>query len=72
VEPQETSVLKPGAGRSLTLVTCYPFYYIGRAPKRFVVQAMLTNESHGKEIEKTGLQQTNGSRSEKFQGGKAP
>jgi sortase A len=72
VSPQKTSVLKPGAGRSLTLVTCYPFYYIGRAPKRFVVQAMLTNESHGKEIEKTGLQQTNGSRSEKFQGGKAP
>jgi len=25
----------------LTLVTCYPFYYLGRAPKRFVVRAEL-------------------------------
>ena len=71
VGPQETSVVKPGAGRSLTLVTCYPFYYIGRAPKRFVVQATLTKENQVGGIEKSGPQ-INGSSSDKFQGGKAP
>lgn len=43
VSPEDTSVLKP-AGRRLTLVTCYPFYYIGRAPRRFIVEARLENE----------------------------
>ena len=27
------------AGNSLTLITCYPFYFIGSAPKRFIVHA---------------------------------
>ena len=29
---------------TLTLVTCYPFFYLGRAPKRFVVRARLTGQ----------------------------
>jgi sortase A len=29
---------------TLTLVTCYPFYYIGPAPKRFIVHAVLSND----------------------------
>ena len=29
----------PRTGDTLTLVTCYPFYYIGSAPKRFIVRA---------------------------------
>jgi sortase A len=39
VSPRETWVLQPATGRTLTLVTCYPFHYIGAAPKRFVVRA---------------------------------
>jgi sortase A len=39
VAPQETSVLAPLEHDTLTLVTCYPFYYVGHAPKRFVVRA---------------------------------
>jgi sortase A len=37
--PSDISVLAPTAESSLTLVTCYPFYYIGAAPKRFIVHA---------------------------------
>jgi sortase A len=39
VSPHETWVLEPSSGQTLTLVTCYPFYYVGSAPKRFVVRA---------------------------------
>lgn len=44
VRPEQTSVLKPRAGRSVTLVTCYPFYYVGSAPERFVVEGHLESE----------------------------
>jgi sortase A len=37
--PGDVGVLAPTAESSLTLVTCYPFYYIGAAPKRFIVHA---------------------------------
>jgi sortase A len=40
VEPEDVSVLDPTATRSLTLVTCYPFYFIGSAPQRFIVRAV--------------------------------
>jgi sortase A len=40
VEPDDTTVLEPSTPQStLTLVTCYPFYFVGSAPKRFVVRA---------------------------------
>ena len=39
VGPSDIQVLAAGPGRDLTLVTCYPFYYIGSAPKRFIVHA---------------------------------
>jgi sortase A len=39
VGPDDVSVLEPTPDSSLTLITCYPFGYIGRAPKRFIVQA---------------------------------
>lgn len=39
VEPSDVSVLAPTTGRTLTLVTCYPFYYVGHAPKRYIVTA---------------------------------
>ena len=41
VDPDDVSVLRPTGRRTLTLVTCYPFYYIGSAPRRFIVQAEL-------------------------------
>jgi sortase A len=43
VRPSDVSVLEPRPGRSLTLVTCYPFYFIGSAPQRYIVQASITN-----------------------------
>jgi sortase A len=39
VEPSDVGVLEPARENVLTLVTCYPFFYIGAAPKRFVVRA---------------------------------
>jgi len=40
VNPGQVSVLAPTSGENtLTLVTCYPFYFVGHAPKRFVVRA---------------------------------
>ena len=39
VLPTAVQVLDPTPNRSLTLVTCYPFYYVGHAPKRFIVHA---------------------------------
>jgi len=39
VMPDDVWVLSSTPARQLTLVTCYPFVYIGRAPKRFVVKA---------------------------------
>jgi sortase A len=39
VDPNNVGVLAPTSENQLTLVTCYPFFYIGAAPKRFVVRA---------------------------------
>jgi sortase A len=39
VRPNDASVLGPRPAPSLTLITCYPFYFIGRAPQRYVVHA---------------------------------
>jgi sortase A len=39
VAPQDTQVLNDTGERILTLVTCYPFYFVGPAPKRFIVRA---------------------------------
>jgi sortase A len=39
VGPSNTAVLDPGGSEMLTLVTCYPFYFVGSAPNRFIVRA---------------------------------
>lgn len=39
VSPNNVAVLYPGEAEILTLVTCYPFYFIGSAPERFIVKA---------------------------------
>jgi sortase A len=40
VNPDDVSVLDPTSSRALTLVTCFPFYYVGSAPQRFIVRAV--------------------------------
>jgi sortase A len=40
VMPDDLTVLATQSESTLTLITCYPFYYVGTAPKRFVVHAV--------------------------------
>jgi sortase A len=42
VRPSDVRVLQPTGGRTLTLITCFPFFYLGPAPDRFVVRARET------------------------------
>jgi sortase A len=44
VGPDDVYVLDPTARPTVTLVTCYPFDFIGHAPKRFIVQAELVDK----------------------------
>jgi sortase A len=39
VEPSDVAVLNPDGNQILTLITCYPFYFVGAAPSRFIVRA---------------------------------
>lgn len=43
VNPDDVSVLQPTSRPSLTLVTCYPFYFIGHAPQRYIVHASMAS-----------------------------
>ena len=45
VNSNETVVLRDIGRPTLTLITCYPFYYVGPAPKRFVVHAALVADT---------------------------
>jgi sortase A len=45
VDPADVSVLRAEDAPLLTLVTCYPFYHVGSAPQRFIVQARLGSET---------------------------
>jgi sortase A len=47
VDPTDVSVLDPTPSRAITLVTCYPFYFIGSAPQRFIVRAVVKDLSPG-------------------------
>ena len=47
VRPSDVSVLQRRPTRSLTLVTCYPFYFIGSAPQRYIVQASIRQSEDG-------------------------
>jgi LPXTG-site transpeptidase (sortase) family protein len=40
VPKEDISVLAPTTERTLTLITCYPFYFVGHAPKRYIVTAI--------------------------------
>ena len=39
VDPDDVWVMAPSQDERLTLISCYPFYFIGKAPRRFIVQA---------------------------------
>jgi sortase A len=45
VSPGDVHVLDDTGEPTLTLVTCYPFYFVGNAPKRYIVQATVANGS---------------------------
>ena len=45
VLPSDVSVLHDTDAMTLTLVTCYPFYFVGSAPKRFIVRADLVRDA---------------------------
>jgi len=54
VKPSDVGVLDAGDHAEITLVTCYPFYYVGSAPDRFIVKARLVSESSaGQEVAAT-------------------
>ena len=45
VDPLDVSVLSPTDTSTITLVTCYPFYFVGHAPKRYIVKGeLLSNQ----------------------------
>jgi len=48
VDPSDVSVLDDTVDPVVTLVTCYPFYYVGKAPQRFIVRARARPEAAGK------------------------
>jgi len=39
VAPNDVQVLESSSGHDLTFITCFPFYFVGPAPRRFVVRA---------------------------------
>jgi sortase A len=51
VTPDDVSVLDPTPASALTLVTCYPFYFVGSAPQRFIVRAVRLS---GKTVSSSG------------------
>jgi sortase A len=53
VTPEDVSVLRSTSKPSLTLVTCYPFYFIGSAPKRYIIHASIV---HSAELYSTAVQ----------------
>jgi len=56
VNPSDVSVLRNGPTESLTLVTCFPFYFIGSAPQRYIVHASVSGDSKAvSEPEKASL-----------------
>jgi sortase A len=53
VEPDDVSVIAHTAAPTITLITCYPFSFVGNAPQRFVVQAELVGDVTGRPLKGT-------------------
>jgi sortase A len=47
VSPSDVAVLQAHGGRTLTLVTCFPFFYVGPSPDRFIVRARQVESVRG-------------------------
>jgi sortase A len=47
VDPDDVWVIAPTATPTITLITCYPFSFVGNAPRRFIVQAELVGHVAG-------------------------
>ncbi|MGI9265575.1 MAG: class D sortase, partial [Gammaproteobacteria bacterium] len=45
IPKNDLSVLQPTEEQVLTLVTCYPFYFVGHAPERYIVKAVLDEKN---------------------------
>jgi sortase A len=48
VDPSQVEVLAPSTEQTLTLITCYPFYFVGSAPQRFIVRAVADSATRPK------------------------
>lgn len=48
VDPDAVEVLDPTEAPSITLVTCYPFYFVGSAPQRYIVRGVRSSSSVAK------------------------
>ena len=55
VTPENTGVLASTAESELTLVTCYPFYFVGSAPQRFIVHAFLESDKPNNSASNRGV-----------------
>ena len=56
VVADDVALLAPTEGATLTLITCYPFHWVGPAPRRFVVRARrLDDEDDGRDAEAVSL-----------------
>lgn len=53
VKISDRTLLRPSSESVLTLVTCYPFYYVGSAPQRFIVRAILIEDDERQSIAKS-------------------
>jgi len=49
VAPEATEVLRSTGGSTLTLITCYPFRFIGNAPDRFIVRGQKVDKEESNE-----------------------
>jgi sortase A len=58
VSPDNVSVLDATQVPTLTLVTCYPFYFVGSAPQRYIVTAFRQGSSQPDESVKTSSSST--------------
>jgi sortase A len=53
VDPDDVWVIAPTATPTITLITCYPFSFVGNAPHRFIVQAELVEDPGGSVLKGT-------------------
>ena len=54
VEANNVEVLRPTNTVTITLVTCYPFYFVGRAPQRYIVTGELSRQAQGGDRKRVG------------------